>query len=589
LVWSVKFLFPVFALFLFCKLCIAEEPLRIWTNSNGGTFEARFVEKVGNRGVKIKNAAGKEFTLPRSRISQADWKYVEKIDAEQKEKEAKQLAQLKEKEAKQLAQLKEKEAKEELFRLPKSLSGKGCVIIVSLKGDVRVFGNPVDSEFLGRDLFDFSEIPNAGNSSKGNIAKIGDSIDIGGVIITGENSEAVLLLTNGTLATLNGNSRVVLENFWQTPFKASNKRVNEMKEEPSLSRTSMKLDFGEMIVEVKKLKKDSSFLVYSLLGQAGIRGTQFRFSSKDNGTTLSVTEGLVEYLDPKQKTFNVGKENSVTTLADKSSKLVNLDQNEKIRINSVISKASKSAASYDLKKLSDASKKSSQQKKTFIAKSAKNLEMIWCPPGSYLRGEDSTSNTVILTKGFYLGKFEVTQEQYQSVMGDNPSSFQGAKLPVEEVSWDDAMAFCKKLSEKEKGRIPVGWEFTLPTEAQWEYACRAGTTTKYSWGDDVNPKLANYVDSGLKRTRVVGSYRPNPWGFYDMHGNIIEWCADWYAKYPSGSLTNPFGPASGSTRVGRGGYWGGRWTGLRSAERDATPPSGRHSTLGFRVGFQSSK
>ena len=111
-------------------------------------------------------------------------------------------------------------------------------------------------------------------------------------------------------------------------------------------------------------------------------------------------------------------------------------------------------------------------------------------------GNSTTQGHV--SHGFYLGKYEVTQEQYQSVMGDNPSAFKGAKLPVEKVSWENAMAFCKKLSEKEKGRIPVGWEFTLPTESQWEYACRAGTTTKYSWGNDINPKLANYKDSGLK-------------------------------------------------------------------------------------------
>ena len=153
-----KFLFPIFALFLFCKLCIAEEPLRTWTSSDGRTLQARFVEKVGSSSVKIKNATGKEFTLPKSSISAADWKYVEKIVAEQKVKQAKLLAQLK-----------VREAKEEIFRLPKSLSGKGCVIIASLKGNVEVFANPIDRGFLGRDLFDFSEIPDVRRSSKGNI------------------------------------------------------------------------------------------------------------------------------------------------------------------------------------------------------------------------------------------------------------------------------------------------------------------------------------------------------------------------------------------------------------------------------------
>ena len=194
-------------------------------------------------------------------------------------------------------------------------------------------------DFWGRDLFDFSEIPNVGKSSKGNIPKVGDSIDAGGIIVTDKNSQAILLLTNGTLATLNENSRIVLENLWQTPFKPSSTKVNELDKEPSQSRTSMELDFGELIVDVKKLNKSSSFLVHSPLGVAGIRGTKFRFSSNDNGTTLSVTEGLVEYLDPKRKIFKVGKENSVTTQADEPSKQGKLNENEKIRIKSVISKS----------------------------------------------------------------------------------------------------------------------------------------------------------------------------------------------------------------------------------------------------------
>jgi formylglycine-generating enzyme required for sulfatase activity len=374
-----------------------------------------------------------------------------------------------------------------------------------------------------------------------------------------------------------------------------------LNKEPSQSRTALGLDFGELIVDVKKLNKSSSFLVHSPLGVAGIRGTQFRFSSKKNGTTLSVTEGLVEYLDPKRKIFKVGKENSVTTQADKSSKPGKLNENEKSRIKSVISKASQSSASYDLKKLSDAFQKSSQQKKTFIARSAKNLEMIWCPPGSFTMGSPSTEagrqadretqHYVTLSHGFYLGKYEVTQEQYQSVMGDNPSSFQGAKLPVEKVSWEDAMEFCKKLSEKEKGRIPAGWEFTLPTESQWEYACRAGTTTMYSWGDNINPKLANYADSGLDKTRAVGSYRPNAWGFYDMHGNVWEWTADWYGKYPIGSVIDPIGVKFHPSRMLRGGGW--NWsndrTFLRSAKRISHSPDLRRNSMGIRVSFQPSK
>jgi formylglycine-generating enzyme len=228
------------------------------------------------------------------------------------------------------------------------------------------------------------------------------------------------------------------------------------------------------------------------------------------------------------------------------------------------------------------------------------LEMLWVKHGAFIMGsskgeakrdEDEIHHQVTLTKGFYLGKYEVTQAQWERVMGNNPSIFKGADRPVEKVSWNDAVEFCKKLTEIETkaGRVPQGMSYQLPTEAQWEYACRAGTTTKYSWGDDINPKLANYTDSGLKKTMAVGSYRPNPWGFYDMHGNVWEWCADWFGEYPTSSVTDPIGVASGSIRVSRGGSWDYVGPYLRSAKRNYSPPSYRSYVIGFRVGFQSSK
>ena len=228
------------------------------------------------------------------------------------------------------------------------------------------------------------------------------------------------------------------------------------------------------------------------------------------------------------------------------------------------------------------------------------LEMLWVKHGAFMMGspkseakrdEDEIQHQVTLTKGFYLGKYEVTQAEWERVMGNNPSRFKGADRPVENVSWSDAVEFCKKLTEMEKkaGRVPQGMSYQLPTEAQWEYACRAGTSTMYSWGDDINPKLANYQDSGLSKTMAVGSYRPNPWGFHDMHGNVWEWCADWFGDYPSGSVTNPIGPASGSLRVFRGGSWYYDGAYLRSAMRNNNSPSARGNGIGFRVGFQSSK
>ena len=141
--------------------------------------------------------------------------------------------------------------------------------------------------------------------------------------------------------------------------------------------------------------------------------------------------------------------------------------------------------------------------------------------------------------------------------------------PVEKVSWDDIQKFLTRLNAQEAGNIPAGWAYVLPTEAQWEYACRAGTTTAYSWGDDINSSDANY-NSNIGQTADVGQYSANPWGFFDMHGNVWEWTADWYAVYSSGAQTDPEGPATGSDRV-LGAAPGQYGHGLRSAYR-STPP-----------------
>jgi formylglycine-generating enzyme required for sulfatase activity len=239
--------------------------------------------------------------------------------------------------------------------------------------------------------------------------------------------------------------------------------------------------------------------------------------------------------------------------------------------------------------------------------SAANLEMLWVEPGTFTmgspttetgRGSDETEHNVTLTKGFYLGKYEVTQAQYEAVMTGNANSLSPApsnwpnnpNRPVEKVSWDDVQIFLTRLNAAEQaaGRLPANWQYVLPTESQWEYACRAGTTTVYSWGAAIATSNANYNSSGLSQTTDVGQYAANPWGFFDMHGNVWEWTNDWYqVAYPTGNpVIDPTGPASGSYRVLRGGSWFNGGAYLRSAQRDAYPPSTRHNTLGFRVGFQ---
>ena len=243
-----------------------------------------------------------------------------------------------------------------------------------------------------------------------------------------------------------------------------------------------------------------------------------------------------------------------------------------------------------------------------IVQAAANMEMIWVEPGTFTMGSpaseadrdsDEAEHNVTLTNGFYLGKYEVTQAQYEAVMTGNsnslsatPSQYSGNDRPVEKVSWDDVQIFLTRLNAVEQagGRLPTGWQYVLPTESEWEYACRAGTTTAYSWGNSIAASNANYSSSGISQTRDVGQYAVNPWGFYDMHGNVWEWTADRYqAVYPTGNVTDPTGPASGSNRVIRGASWYNPGMRLRSATRNSSASTFRNSTIGFRIGFKASQ
>jgi formylglycine-generating enzyme required for sulfatase activity len=215
------------------------------------------------------------------------------------------------------------------------------------------------------------------------------------------------------------------------------------------------------------------------------------------------------------------------------------------------------------------------------------LEMVLIPAGKFKMGspvteqgrsDNETQHEVTLTKPFYMGKYEVTQEQWESVMGKNRSDTKGAKLPVTDVSWEDCQEFIKKLNAKTDGG------YRLPTESEWEYACRAGTTTAYSFGDKITPKDANYDDSKIRELVAAGSYKPNAFGLYDMHGNVWEWCEDWYGDYPAGAVIDPKGPATGDHRVWRGGSFIYGASSARSSNRgDFTPDLRYILCYGFRL------
>ena len=228
-----------------------------------------------------------------------------------------------------------------------------------------------------------------------------------------------------------------------------------------------------------------------------------------------------------------------------------------------------------------------------------SLDMLWCKPGAFQMGspedeedrqDNETLHEVTLTSGYWLGKHPVTQAQWEKVMGDNPSHFKGADRPVENVSWDEVTSFCEKLTEleREAGRLPAGMSYQLPTEAQWEYACRAGTTTAYAFGDELTEKDANFEKFTMSdETTDVGKYPANEWGFHDMHGNVWEWCADLYEDdYPTGNVTNPTGSADGSPRVLRGGSWFITANYARSASRSWYVPAFSDDYLGFRLSLR---
>ena len=204
------------------------------------------------------------------------------------------------------------------------------------------------------------------------------------------------------------------------------------------------------------------------------------------------------------------------------------------------------------------------------------------------RDDDEVQHSVRLSRGYWMSDHETTQAEYESVMGSNPSEFKGLTLPVEQVSWNEAVSYCEKLTLRElaAGRIVAGQAYRLPTEAEWEYAARGGTTGAYA-GELIS--MGWYDQNPGDKTHSVKGKRANGWGLYDMHGNVWEWCSDWSGVYPSGSVTDPTGATSGSDRVFRGGCWNSEARNCRSANRGRREPGFRNFDLGFRSVLSSSR
>jgi formylglycine-generating enzyme required for sulfatase activity len=216
------------------------------------------------------------------------------------------------------------------------------------------------------------------------------------------------------------------------------------------------------------------------------------------------------------------------------------------------------------------------------------------PKSDPLRNDDEILHQVILTQDFWLGKFEITQQQWHELMNTTVEEQQlkqarkwplrgtGKNLPMYLVSWNDCITFCQKLTKREqaKGRLPEGYAFTLPTEAQWEYACKSGLN---HFTIESLPSLGWYRDTSRKKIHPTGLKKPNAWGFHDMHGNVSEWCLDWYGPYPASPITDPTGPDTGSRKVARGGSWFGPAANARPSKRITDPPEQGFTSMGFRI------
>jgi formylglycine-generating enzyme required for sulfatase activity len=209
------------------------------------------------------------------------------------------------------------------------------------------------------------------------------------------------------------------------------------------------------------------------------------------------------------------------------------------------------------------------------------MEFVLIPAGTFKMGSDTGDqderpvHQVTISKAFYMGKYEVTQGQWQAVMGSNPSASPGdAKRPVDQVSWNEAQTFISKLNAMDGVQL-----YRLPTEAEWEYAARAGSTTIYSFGNDPKQlgEYAWYRGNSGRHTNPVGQKRPNAWGLYDMLGNVWEWVQDWDGKYPAGPVTDPQGPATGTYRMRRGCGW--------NNEANVCRVANRYSVIGYRDDF----
>jgi hypothetical protein len=458
----------------------------------------------------------------------------------------------------------------------------GKIMIISIQGDITVSNNATKSRLLPQEV------------------QIGKFITPNLTIKTGRYSEIGLLFANGGTILVTANSEVSLDKYIMEKFEAHGETVVSQQTEPSSSKARLNLHYGEIFYKSIKLNESSEFHIETPLGVAGIRGTEFKIAAAGNAVTVLLSEGSLEFKDNYQQMTMV-PQNKLWTIRQESKEAW-----PKVEISPVDSQQVK-----DLQQINILNKQSAygikldeflsaKPEETILAPkqieviaqsvptAAGDLSLARIPLGLITPDITKPKFKVKITYDFSLGQYEVTQSQYRKLMGDNPSTFRGHyNLPVETVTWEQAVEFCKRLTREEHvaGRLAEDYEYRLPTEAEWEYAARAGTDTRFFFGKD-SSKIGEYAwtkSNSEAKTHIVGKKSPNPYGLHDIYGNVFEWCYDWYGEYPNMPIDNYSGPETGEARVLRGGYYDQAADEMGAGIRGGHKPVVKSPAIGFRI------
>ena len=490
-----RFLFPIVALFTCLKLSVAEEDFRTWTSLSGHTLKAKFI-KFSGKSVVLKRVDGVQSSFSPRVFVEKDRNYLVSLQNKKPESE------------------KSASSGDDFFN--------GATLVVALNGEVEIL-NPIEDYN--------SEYKDTSVSKK--LVKEGDVLSVGSKIKVGADSELTLLFSSGTVSWVGENSVFSINEFIQKGFERSDKKISELDEEVSSSKLLLNLNVGDLIVDVKKLNKDSRLEIRTELGVAGIRGTSFQLIASELKSKLSVLTGSVTFKSFGQTEIETTADKIVVVEKGQNPEVSALEQKDKELISVILNRIKTQTEDIDLTSLRG---KLGMNHKFHTVPSAGNMEMIWVEPGQLVFPPETRNKSIEIKFGFYLGKYEVTQNEYALVKNSSntrgrwPSYFSKVKgaqnRPVESISFQDVRSFLNNLNtiEDKAGRIPKGWKYVLPTDDEFWYACYAGINSKYPWGDgEILPSYANF-DHGndANQTMEIGQFAPNRWGFYDLIGNVAE-------------------------------------------------------------------